>query len=73
MPWTHFRPTPEQILEVCEQIRADWDEETHRRRWMCPVREFWTPPIVTAAPRHSDEPDARGHVSPLSGLSGLSG
>ena len=46
MPWNHFRPTPEQIEETCREIRKDWDEATHRRRWVLPIKKFWTPPAV---------------------------
>ena len=46
MPWTHFRPSQEQIEESCRLIRQAWDEETHRRRWVQPIKQFWTPPPV---------------------------
>ena len=49
MPWTHFRPTPEQIQEKCREIRAGWDEATHRKRWVRPIHDFWSPPVVTLA------------------------
>jgi hypothetical protein len=49
MPWTHYRPTQDQIREGCETIRESWDEATHRQRWVRPIRENWTPPKLHAA------------------------
>ncbi|HID21343.1 MAG TPA: hypothetical protein EYP14_02965 [Planctomycetaceae bacterium] len=70
MPWTHFRPTPEQIAEACRRIREQWDEETHRRRWVRPVREYWTPPVVSMTVQRSDGHDPWQQHCPLSELSG---
>ncbi len=70
MPWNHFRPTPEQIEEECRKIREEWDEETHRRRWVWPVPEHWTPPLVTPVRSHRrEEPDPWPGECPLSELS----
>lgn len=55
MPWTHFRPTPEQISETCEQIRALWDEATHRQRWVHPLFDRWAPPKVKSTVLTEDE------------------
>ena len=39
-------PTPDDILVMCAVIRADWDEETERKRWTGPKLVPWVIPHV---------------------------
>ena len=70
MPWTHFRPTPDQIAESCRTIREDWDEITHRQRWVFPLRDLWRPPLVRTTLNSDDDRDAWITSSYLHELSG---
>ncbi|MBM81520.1 MAG: hypothetical protein CMJ78_13145 [Planctomycetaceae bacterium] len=54
MPWHHYRPTPEQIETECRLIRQDWDERTHRKRWVHPIAPYWNPPKVQRVNRTGD-------------------
>lgn len=53
-----YLPTPEEIEERAEQIRQEWDEQTHRERaGYGSNSRHWTPPVVdspeTIYGRHS--------------------
>jgi hypothetical protein len=38
-------PTPEQIRERLEAIRATWDERQHKKQWTGPAREWVLPRV----------------------------
>jgi len=39
-----YLPTPEEIAKATAEIRATWDEETHRARWVGDTSQEWAPP-----------------------------
>ncbi len=61
---TSYDPTPEQIAEACERIRAGWSEAELRRRgaWAYQAEVIEYRPVTVRGGNNSNRTNARGDV-----------